>query len=96
MAAHDAAVELARSTLAREIGCAAADVALIDAEAVDWSDSALGCPQPGMMYMQMITPGYRVTLEHAGRRYQVHTDAGQHAVRCDQVKPPFGGKRAKR
>ena len=43
MAAHDAAVELARDTLARELGCAAVDVALIDAEAVEWSDSALGC-----------------------------------------------------
>lgn len=96
MIAHDAAVELARSTLARELGCAAADVAMVDAEAVDWSDSALGCPQPGMMYMQMITPGYRVTLEHDGQRYQVHTDGGQRAVRCDQIKFPFGGKRAKR
>jgi hypothetical protein len=44
MAAHDAAVKLARSTLAHDLGCAAADVALIDAEAVEWSDSALGCP----------------------------------------------------
>ena len=43
MAAHDAAVKLARDTLARELGCRAADVALIDVEAVEWSDSALGC-----------------------------------------------------
>jgi len=95
MAAHDAAVEAARSTLARELGCAAADVALIDAEAVEWSDSALGCPQPGMMYMQMITPGYRVTLEHAGQRYEVHTDAGRRAVRCDPLQSQLGGRRAK-
>jgi hypothetical protein len=43
MAAHDAVVKLACDTLAREFGCAAAGVALIDVEAVEWSDSALGC-----------------------------------------------------
>ncbi len=43
MAQHDAA-ELARTTLARDVGCAADDVAVIDVEAVEWSDSALGCP----------------------------------------------------
>jgi hypothetical protein len=96
MAAHDAAVELARSTLVRELGCAADAVALIDAEAVEWSDSALGCPRPGMLYMQVITPGYRVTLEHNGQRYQVHTDAGQRAVRCHPLQSKLGGKRAKR
>ncbi len=81
MAQQDA-TDLARTTLARALGCAADDVAVINAEAVEWSDSALGCPQPGMMYKQMITPGYRVTLEHDGRRYQVHTDDGRRAVRC--------------
>ncbi len=46
--------------------------------------------------MQMITPGYRVTLEHGGRRYQVHTDAGQRAVRCDPLQSRLSGKQAKR
>jgi len=84
MAQQDA-MDLARTTLARALGCASDDVTVIEAEAVEWPDSALGCPQAGMMYMQMITPGYRVTLEHDGQRYQVHTDDGRRAVRCDGV-----------
>jgi hemin uptake protein HemP len=35
-----------------------------------------------MMYMQVITPGYRVTLEHDGQHYTLHTDRGRRAVRC--------------
>jgi hypothetical protein len=49
-----------------------------------------------MLYMQVITPGYRVTLEHNGQRYQVHTDAGQRAVRCHPLQSKLGGKRGKR
>jgi hypothetical protein len=49
-----------------------------------------------MMYMQMITPGYRVLLEHDGQRYQVHTDDGRRAVRCDGVGLVRGHGRAKR
>ncbi len=30
--------------------------------AVEWSDGSLGCPQPGQMYPQVITPGYHVVL----------------------------------
>lgn len=86
MAQQDA-VDLAQQTLAHDLGCAANDVVVLDAEAVEWPDSALGCPQPGKMYMQMITSGYRVLLEYDGQRYQVHTDNGRRAVRCDRANP---------
>ncbi len=52
-------------------------------EAVDWSDASLGCPEPGQVYAQVITPGYRVLLEAAGKEYEVHTDQiGRSAVIC--------------
>ena len=35
--------------------------------AVDWRDSSLGCPKPGMAYLDVITPGHRVTLRANGR-----------------------------
>lgn len=47
-------------------------------EPVDWPDTSLGCPQPGMMYAQVIVPGYLVFLEARGETFRVHTDqAGQ-------------------
>ena len=30
------------------------------AEAVEWPDGSLGCPELGVMYIQVITPGYQV------------------------------------
>ncbi len=68
--------DAAKSFVADETGVAAADLTVAAMEAVDWPDSSLGCPEPGMMYMQVITPGYRITLEDAdGTTYEVHSAA---------------------
>jgi hypothetical protein len=76
-------VTLARQQLADTLSCDSQAIQVVDVEEMEWSDSSLGCPQPGMMYLQVITPGYRVTLEHNGRRYTFHTDRTRRAVRCD-------------
>lgn len=31
-------------------------------QAVEWPDGSLGCPQPGVMYTQMVTPGFRAIV----------------------------------
>lgn len=76
--------QLARADLAAERDVNADDIELIDVEAVQWSDTSLGCPQPGMMYAQVITPGYRMTLEVDGQEYVFHTDGGRRVVHCDE------------
>jgi hypothetical protein len=81
---HAPVVGLARQQLADSLSCDPQSVDVVSVEEMEWSDSSLGCPQPGMMYMQMITPGYRVTLEHNGQRYTFHTDHGRRAIRCDR------------
>ena len=45
-------------------------------------DSGLGCPQPGMMYAQFITPGYRMVLEVGGELHEYHTDQAASVVWC--------------
>jgi hypothetical protein len=39
------AVELARQMLANELGCEPDAITLVSVEAVEWSDSSLGCPR---------------------------------------------------
>ncbi len=52
-------------------------------EPVDWPDTSLGCPEPGMMYAQVIVPGYLVVLEVWGDLYRAHTDrTGERIVFC--------------
>lgn len=83
MNTSNGAVTIAKQHLAAKLDCAPDELDLIDAEAVEWNDSALGCPQPGMMYMQVITPGYRIVLAHDGKQYTLHTDRGTRAVLCE-------------
>ena len=42
-------------------------------QGVEWRDGSLGCAKPGMMYPQVITPGYRITLSVGGVDYAYHT-----------------------
>jgi hypothetical protein len=48
---------------------------VVSVEATDRADPSLGCPKPGLMYPQMITPGYRIVLDAQGTTYEFHTDA---------------------
>jgi len=50
----------AKEDLAKRLSIEVDQIGLIEAKAVEWSDTSLGCPKPGMMYAQVITPGYRV------------------------------------
>lgn len=63
------------------------DATVRTVEAIDWPDSSLGCPQPGMMYAQVITPGYRMVLEAGGEEYVFHASSGADAnlVLCEDA-----------
>jgi hypothetical protein len=77
-------IRLAQKDLAQRLSLAPEAIRLVSVEAVEWSDASLGCPQPGMMYAQVITPGFRVTLEAEGERYDYHTDTGRLVVLCGE------------
>jgi hypothetical protein len=83
-AAAEPSVRLARADLAQRLGLAPEAIKLVSVEAVEWSDASLGCPQPGMMYAQVITPGFLVVLEAGGATYTYHTDMGRFAVLCEK------------
>jgi len=82
--ARDAAIALARKTLSARLGVSAVQVD--KAEPVDWPDASLGCPEKGMLYAQMITPGYKISLKVDGRTYPVHVGAGRAVVCGDSAK----------
>ncbi len=75
-------VQLARQDLAQKLGLEGEAIRLVSVEAVEWSDTSLGCPQPGMMYAQVITPGFRVVLAAQGQTYEYHTDLERSVVLC--------------
>ncbi len=66
----------AREVLAKRLSAPAGELALVSDESVQWADSSLGCPEAGMMYAQVITPGHRITFGYQGDQYEVHTSDG--------------------
>ncbi|MGC9399570.1 MAG: hypothetical protein ACP5HM_10600 [Anaerolineae bacterium] len=68
----EAMAETLKSKLAAELGIDAGALELLSAETVEWRDASLGCPQPGKVYAQVITPGWHFVFEDAaGRIYDV-------------------------
>ena len=67
------------------LGLTAGQLAIERVEPREWSDSSLGCPQPDMMYAQVITPGYLVVVAGGGKRLEYHTDLRGRAVMCREL-----------
>jgi hypothetical protein len=80
--------ERARLVLAGWLDLPVDSVVLVSSEPVDWPDAGLGCPLPGIAYAQVVTPGFRFTLEANGETYFVHTDLTQQAVVCTEAGAP--------
>lgn len=81
-------VGAAGADLAARIGAdAAAGAEVVVAESVTWPDGSLGCPVPGEMYVQVLTPGYRLVFEVDGVRHDYRlSEAG--AIRLCELQRP--------
>src|SRR3990170_856905 len=55
-----ALVEQAAADLASRLNVPASQIEVVSSEAVIWPDGSLGCPQPGMNYIQILMEGYRI------------------------------------
>ncbi|MCB9137490.1 MAG: hypothetical protein H6642_03985 [Caldilineaceae bacterium] len=75
VSARDALILRARTMLAEQLGLSpdSEAITLVEATAREWRNSGLGCPQGGMNYMQVITPGYQIILEADGVQYDYRT-----------------------
>lgn len=58
-----------RADLAERLKIKADDVKTVEVKAKTWPDAALGMPEPGMAYAQVVTGGWRIVLEGQGARY---------------------------
>ncbi|HYY87830.1 MAG TPA: hypothetical protein VFA49_03470 [Chloroflexota bacterium] len=82
--AQTAAVEAARQLAARDFGLRPTDLQVEDVQARQWPDRSLGCPRQGVLYAQIVTPGYIVVLAGGGKRLEYHTDDRGFAVFCQE------------
>lgn len=83
-------VEKAISDLAQRRSISPDEITLLEATSVDWPDASLGCPQEGMMYSQVVTPGYLIVLEHAGNKFEYHAGKDPSSITyCENPTPPI-------
>ena len=57
------------------------EVSIRLAERVTWSNAGLGCPEPEAFYIQVLTPGIRLVLEHKNQRFDYQI-AGENFRLC--------------
>jgi len=79
----DAAVRAATNDLAARLKISPENVQVVSVQAMDWPDTSLGCPQPGMFYAQVITLGYRIVLSAGRDQVEYHADKKGRVVTCN-------------
>jgi len=78
---------LAVRYLALQLKIELEEVTVLSIVSMDWPDGGLGCPLLGMNYAQVITPGYKITLEAEGKTYTYHTNTGRALILCAEDGP---------
>jgi len=71
------------NALAERLKIGPGEISIVAVEPRTWSDSSMGCRQPGTVALTVITPGYAVSLSAQGREHRVHV-SDTAVVVCDQ------------
>ncbi len=77
-------LEMARNDLAQRLKIPQDAIQLIQIEQVSWPDAGLGCPDPKVFYIQILSPGYRIILAVGNQQYRYHTDLEETLILCDK------------
>jgi hypothetical protein len=78
------AAQAARQQAAADLGLELGQVIILAAEATEWPDACLGQPDPTELCAQMITSGWRVTLDAGGTQVVYRTDETGRNVRRER------------
>jgi hypothetical protein len=74
------------------------DVLVLDSiewQQITFGSSALGCPEPGTAYLDVLTEGFGFWLGYVDEVFEIHTDLqGTMAVLCEEPVEPTGGELA--
>lgn len=84
-------IDNAISDLAQRLSIPVTQIKLVEAAPVVWPDSSLGCPQEGMLYVQVLTPGYLIRLESGNQEFEYHANRGTYVIFCENPTPPVPG-----
>ncbi|HLL99503.1 MAG TPA: hypothetical protein VK400_00475 [Pyrinomonadaceae bacterium] len=78
---RESAVQRAKRDLAQRLGIAESEIRLASASDEDFPNSSLGAPVDDEMSAQMISSGWKINLEAAGKNYEYRADKYQLRLR---------------
>lgn len=81
--ASEEAIDSALTDLAARLKVGKDAIQITSVEKRMWGDTSLGCPQPGVMYAQVVTPGFLIQLTAGGKAYAYHASL-LNAVLCEK------------
>jgi len=84
-------VEEARQDLAKRLSVPVTGVSVEKAQTVVWPNASLGCPEQGMAYADVLTPGYLIVLKTEDREYEYHSSRTGGLTFCKNPTPPVPG-----
>jgi hypothetical protein len=76
-----------KNDLAQKISISLDKITVLEVDAVEWPDGSLGCGKPGTEYVQVVTPGFRISLEANGSIFFYHTNASKQIILCNERLP---------
>ena len=62
-----------KTQAAQRAGIDPSQVEIVSSTLRTWNDGSLGCPEPGMNYIQVISEGYQIIVRAGGRTYDFRT-----------------------
>ena len=77
-------IEAATADLVVRLGIDASEVTALIAQPVTWPDSSLGCPQPGMQYLQVLVDGAQIELQAGGKTYSYRSGESGTPFLCEK------------
>ena len=73
----ESAIEAAKSDLAKRLKVSESDIKVGATSDVDFPDMSLGAAEKGEMSAQMISSGWKINLDAAGKNYEYRGDKYQ-------------------
>ena len=78
-------IEKAKTDLAGRLAVSVNEITLVEAKSVVWPDASLGCPQPGMVYIQVPEDGLLIRLQVGDQIYPYHSGGFRDPFLCETI-----------
>ena len=91
-------LRVALADAARRTGIDAAALKVSSAERVTWLDGSLGCPEPDLLYPQVLVPGHRIRITAGTETLDYHAASRGEPLLCapGRAVEPAGQRRSRR